>query len=47
VARRLPDAMGRRWLLHNIEEVGNLERFLPELHESERVRGERAAGERG
>jgi hypothetical protein len=41
VARRFPDAMGRRWLLHNVEEVGNLERFLPALYEAERVRGER------
>jgi len=38
VARRFPDAMGRRWLQHNVEEVGNLERFLPALYESERGR---------
>lgn len=29
----LSDAMGRAWLLHNVEEVGNLQFFLPELYE--------------
>lgn len=26
-----PDPMGAAWLRHNVEEVGNLERFLPDL----------------
>lgn len=26
------DLMGPAWLKHNVEEVGNFERFLPELH---------------
>lgn len=28
-------AMGHAWLTHNIEEVGNFERFLPELYQQE------------
>jgi hypothetical protein len=31
-----PDEMGRAWLKHNIEEVGNLEFFLPELYLAQR-----------
>ena len=31
-----PDHMGRRWLQHNVEEVGNFEHFLPQLYETER-----------
>lgn len=27
-----PDHMGQAWLRHNVEEVGNFERFLPALH---------------
>lgn len=30
--RVFPDDMARAWLRHNVEEVGNLERFLPGLH---------------
>ena len=30
-----PDGKGRAWLKHNIEEMGNLEKFLPELYERE------------
>lgn len=33
--RLFPDEMGRAWLLHNVEEVGNLQFFLPELYEAE------------
>lgn len=29
--RVFPEAMGRAWLRHNVEEVGNFEFFLPEL----------------
>ena len=29
--RVFPEARGRAWLLHNVEEVGNLEHFLPTL----------------
>jgi hypothetical protein len=29
----IDDAMGQAWLRHNVEEVGNLERFLPQLYE--------------
>lgn len=32
--RLLSDAMARAWLTHNVEEVGNLEHFLPALYES-------------
>jgi hypothetical protein len=28
----LPDDMARAWLRHNVEEVGNFERFLPDLY---------------
>jgi hypothetical protein len=27
-----PDHMGRAWLRHNVEEVGNFEHFLPDLY---------------
>ncbi|MEX1005365.1 MAG: hypothetical protein WD156_08355 [Acidimicrobiia bacterium] len=30
-----PEAMGRAWLRHNVEEVGNFEHFLPELYANE------------
>lgn len=30
--RLFPDAQGRAWLRHNVEEVGNLEHFLPALY---------------
>lgn len=30
-----PDEMGKAWLVHNVEEVGNLQFFLPALYESE------------
>lgn len=30
--RFFTEAMGRAWLKHNVEEVGNLESFLPALH---------------
>lgn len=30
-----PDGKGQAWLKHNIEEMGNLENFLPELYERE------------
>jgi hypothetical protein len=29
------DGKGQAWLKHNIEEMGNLENFLPELYERE------------
>lgn len=29
--RIFPDAQGRAWLLHNVEEVGNLEHFVPAI----------------
>ena len=29
----ISDDMGRAWLKHNVEEVGNFERFLPSLYE--------------
>ncbi len=32
-----PEARGRAWLLHNVEEVGNWERFLPELFAAARA----------
>ncbi len=32
VKRLFPEAKGRAWLRHNIEEVGNLEHFLPALY---------------
>jgi hypothetical protein len=31
--RLFPEHMGRAWLRHNVEEVGNFEHFLPALHE--------------
>ncbi len=33
--RRFPDDMGRAWLKHNVEEVGNFEHFLPALYARE------------
>lgn len=33
--RIFPDVMGRAWLKHNVEEVGNFEHFLPELYAAE------------
>lgn len=30
--RVFPDDMGRAWLKHNVEEVGNFEHFLPALY---------------
>jgi hypothetical protein len=30
--RLFTEAMGRAWLKHNVEEVGNLEFFLPALY---------------
>jgi hypothetical protein len=33
--RLFPDEMGRAWLTHNVEEVGNFQFFLPELFERE------------
>jgi len=30
-----PDGKGQAWLKHNIEEMGTLENFLPELYERE------------
>jgi len=34
-ALAFPDARGEAWMLHNVEEVGNFENFLPELYERE------------
>jgi len=31
------EAHGRAWLLHNVEEVGNFEHFLPALYAKERI----------
>jgi hypothetical protein len=36
VTKAVPEAMGRAWLKHNVEEVGNLEYFLPALYASQR-----------
>jgi hypothetical protein len=36
--RIFPDDKGRAWQLHNIEEVGAFEHFLPALYDSERGR---------
>lgn len=33
--RVFPDAMARAWLKHNVEEVGNLQFFLPDLYARE------------
>lgn len=30
--RLFPEEMARAWIKHNVEEVGNLENFLPQLH---------------
>ena len=35
LAHELPMEKGQAWLRHNIEEVGMLENFLPELYERE------------
>lgn len=40
--RLFSDEMGRAWLRHNIEEVGNFENFLPALYETEKEVGEAA-----
>lgn len=32
--RLFPDAMGHAWIQHNVEEVGNLQFFLPDLYAS-------------
>jgi hypothetical protein len=32
--RVFSEDMARAWLLHNVEEVGNFEFFLPELYEA-------------
>ena len=37
LTRRFPDKMVRAWVRHNIEEVGQLEYLLPDLHASGRV----------
>lgn len=34
VSRRMPDVMVHAWVKHNIEEVGQLEHLLPQLHPS-------------
>lgn len=34
VERAFSEAHGRAWLLHNVEEVGSFEQFLPALHAS-------------
>ena len=36
VTKTVPEAMGRAWLKHSVEEVGNLEYFLPALYASQR-----------
>jgi hypothetical protein len=36
VPKAVPEAMGRAWLKHSVEEVGNLEFFLPALYASQR-----------
>jgi len=33
--REFSDEMGEAWLLHNVEEVGNLEFFLPKLYDEQ------------
>lgn len=51
----IDDAMGQAWLQHNVEEVGNFERFLPPLYDrwlagndrAEVLRESTAAGLRG
>jgi hypothetical protein len=35
---KFPEDMGHAWIAHNIEEVGQFETFLPELHASETSR---------
>jgi hypothetical protein len=32
VPKAVPEAMGRAWLKHSVEEIGNLEYFLPALY---------------
>ena len=34
VTKAVPEAMGRAWLKHSVEEIGNLEFFLPALYAS-------------
>jgi len=34
IRRRFPEPMMRAWIVHNIEEVGYLELFLPETYAS-------------
>jgi hypothetical protein len=36
VTKAVPEAMGRAWLKHSVEEIGNLEYFLPALYASRR-----------
>jgi len=36
VRKVVPEAMGRAWLKHSVEEIGNLEYFLPALYASQR-----------
>lgn len=43
----MPDDMGRAWLRHNVEEVGNFERFLPALYEQWQEQGEAVAARAG
>jgi hypothetical protein len=35
VTKAVPEPMGRAWLKHSVEEVGNLEFFLPKLYASQ------------
>lgn len=37
VPKVVPEAMGRAWLKHSVEEIGNLEFFLPGLYASQGV----------
>jgi DAPG hydrolase PhiG domain len=39
VPKAVPEAMGRAWLKHSVEEIGNLEFFLPALYASQVVQG--------
>jgi hypothetical protein len=43
----MSESMGRAWLRHNVEEVGNFERFLPALYERWREVGEAAFSDVG
>lgn len=42
-----PEHMGRAWLRHNVEEVGNFQFFLPALYAEMRASGPRSFTERG